>query len=1578
MGHPAHIHMLPAGGVERLQPAGPARAANPEWPARPVRFALPVWAARHVWLAIPVWAVALAALLTASPVAPPAAASAVEVDPTFFFLRPGTTRYMRIGDPSCDFEQVGIRVDGGNVSVSAYDQNGVLLDADTDGDGQIIIPKTNPVIFSFEATANISSLSFVSTEICWSHAAPCTDTYCEGFPGTGFFLSSQFYPDPKTYEGMPGAADHLDPVNTANGELFLPPWTLLDLNGVLPLDFSIYYANGIRTDNNFVSRLGSAWSHSLDWQLDLVEFTEDVVEIYPPSGAVIRFEPDFYGGEWVLRPYTDVGYQLVKDGADFVLADPRDGRLYRFNATGKLIEIADGRGNALAVTYDGNNRVSQVTDGLGRTLTFTYVSNRLDQVSDGTRTVSFGYASGLLTSVTDALGGVTTYTYDANTVAALITSTTFPRGNVQYTQVFDSDERRVLSQTDANGNTTTLAYDDLAGERTITDPLGDTTVHTYSETGELTGLQDPAGQGGSVAYDEHGRRIQITDRRGNTTFFTYHEPSGRLASVVDPNGGMTTFDYASRDVALGGSTVTFHDLVGITRADGSSLAFTYDAAGNLTSWTDPGGNTRSYSYNARGQILTETSPAGGTSSYTYNADGTIASFSDAFGNTSTIDYDALRRPIRTTRPDGSTIEAQYDALDRVVSRTDELGNVASYTYDANGNLASVTSPLGNVTSFAYDDMDRLVTMTDPLGGTITATYDALGRRQSVTDENGTTVSVTYDAAGRMSGVVDPAGKTWPMRFDVEGAPASSSNPLGETISFSVNSMGWTSSTQSPLGNTSSTGYDAMGRVTELGDPIGWSVSLAHDTRGLITGMTLELPAISASYTHNSIGALTSATDPRGNVWTQSVDLDGRPTARMDPLGNERAMTYDARRRRSQISLAGMGTLTYSYDDAGRVIGEDYSDGTSRAYTYDADGRLTSATAMPGAVVSSFAYDAAGRMADCNGLSMTRDAGGRLTSLTLAPGKTVTYAYDPRNLVTEISDWVGGVTAFTYDDAGRLTSLSRPNGIVTNVAYDADGRLIAVEDAGISTVTVTRNARGDVVTSSRDASAAVFPELDDVAFTFDAASQPEDIMHDALGCPTTGGARTYAWNLSTQLESYDEGGNVVSFTYDVFHNVASRTEGGVAARGGGGVTERYVWNHALAMPSISVVRDGAGTDVRYYIHSPDGGLLHSVEAADDTRRFHHADHTGSIAFLSDDGGAVTDAYTYGPFGRLLAHTGTTENPFTFHGGWGVMSEGDLYRMRARLYDPARGRFLTRDRNEVVGPKGLNPYQAFFGNPVRYVDPSGANPDAVSSQWHLISNSPELSKFGLYFMEVALLDRLVSGGSSRGAAPPGGGGASALSTTSASEPGETMPWAGGFEVRSAPADLWVADLNGAEAISPAELVTLALLGFPALPGHAGDMIRKLFPDANAPGATSCCSDKTVAEIIDDAVDATSPANIGWRLWFVTGRGSRWGTKLGSLLLVYPAIKFERFWAAVDARRAMLAGGCKVRTPSDKGCMRPLFHPGPHIHRPFRGGRAITWPQAPTDEQFFRDAYEDYYDYLDHPSWPLPDIVPEPFAK
>jgi RHS repeat-associated protein len=114
--------------------------------------------------------------------------------------------------------------------------------------------------------------------------------------------------------------------------------------------------------------------------------------------------------------------------------------------------------------------------------------------------------------------------------------------------------------------------------------------------------------------------------------------------------------------------------------------------------------------------------------------------------------------------------------------------------------------------------------------------------------------------------------------------------------------------------------------------------------------------------------------------------------------------------------------------------------------------------------------------------------------------------------------------------------------------------------------------------------------------------------------------------------------------------------------------------------------------------------------DGQRYTYHADGLGSVVGLSDDTGSLVEGYRYSPFGRTEVLDGAGQpladsavgNPFRFTGRQ-FLGLGELYDYRARVYDPALGRFLSED--PAGAARDPNRYAYALNNPATLIDPTG---------------------------------------------------------------------------------------------------------------------------------------------------------------------------------------------------------------------------------------------------------------------------------
>ena len=344
------------------------------------------------------------------------------------------------------------------------------------------------------------------------------------------------YPDACT---MAGHTD--DPVNTATGEVLAKPTADLKLGGPLPLAFRRYYGSMLGI-NGVTSALGRNWMHNFDTRLS-TSGTRVAIVLW--GGKVVRFTQS--GSAYQVVGSESYSDQLQLANGEYRYISSFDNLTYAYNTSGQLIRIQDRNGRQLTVT-PGANGPTLVSDGFGRTLTFTYTGSSLTKVTDQTgRSISFTQTGGNLTSFVDAAGKTTAYSYTTGgSLAGLLVATTKPKGNTGYTQTYDTSGR-ATKQTDGLGNAiATLAY--ASGSTTITDGLGNKTIHTYATPGILSQLTDANGKTQSFTYDAATRRTGSTDRNGNRRSTTYDATSGYPASIADALGNTTSYAYTATTV----------------------------------------------------------------------------------------------------------------------------------------------------------------------------------------------------------------------------------------------------------------------------------------------------------------------------------------------------------------------------------------------------------------------------------------------------------------------------------------------------------------------------------------------------------------------------------------------------------------------------------------------------------------------------------------------------------------------------------------------------------------------------------------------------------------------------------------------------------------------------------------------------------------------------------------------------------------------------------------------------------------------------------------------------------------------
>ncbi len=553
--------------------------------------------------------------------------------------------------------------------------------------------------------------------------------------------------------------------------------------------------------------------------------------------------------------------------------------------------------------------------------------------------------------------------------------------------------------TDTFGELWTFAYDAAHNLVARTDPLSHSNTYSYDSLDRCVGHTDPLGNTETFAYSSIGSSAVLTDRRGFDTFLEFDE-TGRAVLAVDPLGNAMSSTWDSDN-----------NRTSTTDSRGGLTTRTFDGNGNLLSETNPLNETTSFTYDpTHNRVLTVIDPANHQVTNTYDAGGNLIERSQVVGGetlTETFDYDSFGQLIETRDARDNPSTFGWDATKGTVeSQTDALSQTTVLTTDSLGRVVNLRDPDLNDYQFDWDAGDRLVSTTDPSSNSTTIDYDELGRQVLVTSP-ASTRTFEYDAGGRLLSTSDAAGNTTRLEYDDAGNRTA---------------------TITPLGNRSTSAYDALGRLVAMVDPLGGAWTAEY---------CAEIGRDEASF--------CALTDPQGNTTRQEHDELGRVIGMTDPLGNTHAVSYDNRGRRDAVTDPLLNSTSFEYDDLGRLTAVVEANTARTEYSYDKNGNLVRVRDAENRDWLR-TYDALNRLKTDsdplgNTTTLTYDPLGNLESRLTPNGDLITFDWDVRKLAAV--NLPGGVQeTFTYDSQGRRESMTN-NEASLSYAYDPLGRLASV-------------------------------------------------------------------------------------------------------------------------------------------------------------------------------------------------------------------------------------------------------------------------------------------------------------------------------------------------------------------------------------------------------------------------------------------------------------------------------------------------------------------------------------------------------
>ncbi|EPB8896928.1 RHS element core protein, partial [Escherichia coli] len=942
-------------------------------------------------------------------------------------------------------------------------------------------------------------------------------------------------------------------------------------------------------------------------------------------------------------------------------------------------------------------------------------------------------AGGELRAVYDRSGTqVRGFTYDAEHAGRMVAHHYAGRPESRYRY---DDTGRVTEQVNPEG----LDYRFEYGQDrvTITDSLNRREVLYTEGEGGLKRVVKKEHADGSITrseYDEAGRLKAQTDAAGRRTEYRLHMASGKLTSVILPDGRTVRYGYNSQ-----------RQVTSVTYPDGLRSSREYDEKGRLAAETSRSGETTSYSYDdPASELPTGIQDAtGSTKQMAWSRYGQLLAFTDCSGYTTRYEYDRYGQQIAVHREEGISTYSSYNPRGQLVSQKDAQGREIRYEYSAAGDLTATVSPDGKRSTIEYDKRGRPVSVTEG-GLTRSMGYDAAGRITVLTNENGSQSTFRYDPVDRLTEQRGFDGRTQRYQYDLTGKLTQSEDEGLITL--------WH--------------YDASDRITHRtvnGDPAeqwqydehGWLTTLSHtseghrvsvhygyDDKGRLTGerQTVENPETGellwqheTKHAYNEQGLANRVTPDSlppvewltyGSGYLAGMKLGGTPLVEYtrDRLHRETVRSFGSR--------AGSNAayeLTSTYTPAGQLQSQHLNSLVyDRDYGWNDNGDLVRISGPR--QTREYGYSATGRLESVRTLAPDLDiripyatdpAGNRLPDPELHPDSTLTAW--PDNRIAEDAHYV-----YHYDEYGRLTEKTDriPTGVIRtdderthHYHYDSQHRLVFH----------TRIQHGEPLVESRylydplgrRMAKRVWRRERDLTGWMSLSRKPEETWYGWDGdrlttvqtdttriqtvyqpgsfaplirIETDNGEREKAQCRSLAEKIQQEGsedGHGVVFPAELV-GLLDRLEGEIRANCVS--SESRQW---LAQCGLTVERLAAQIEPVYL---PERKI-----------HLYHCDHRGlPLALISEDGNTAWSA-EYDEWGNQL----NEENPHHLHQpyrlpGQQYDKESGLYYNRHRYYDPLQGRYITPDPIGLRG--GWNMYQ-YPLNPIQVIDPMGL--DAIEN-------------------------------------------------------------------------------------------------------------------------------------------------------------------------------------------------------------------------------------------------------------------------
>ena len=300
--------------------------------------------------------------------------------------------------------------------------------------------------------------------------------------------------------------------------------------------------------------------------------------------------------------------------------------------------------------------------------------------------------------------------------------------------------------------------------------------------------------------------------------------------------------------------------------------------------------------------------------------------------------------------------------------------------------------------------------------------------------------------------------------------------------------------------------------------------------------------------------------------------------------------------------------------------------------------------------------------------------------------------------------------YTYDNLGNIVKVEKNGTIIEVYEYDSLGQLVYAE--------VPSGRYDYTYDNGGNITGVVYIGEEWKAFTYGNSEwkdlltsyNGQTITYDTIGNPLTYyNGSTFTWSDGRRLTNVSNGTNTYSYQYDESGYRVSKTVNGN--------TTVYHWLDGRLQA------EETNTYLLVYHYDENGsrvGFTYKTNASE-ANYYYIYNLQGNVIEIINSAGTVVVQYTYDPWGKITAITGTeantigTLNPIRYRGYY-YDTETGFYYCTSRYYDPEIGRWINAD-GQIAGVGGevlgYNVFAYCMNNPVNLQDETGNWPRWITA-------------------------------------------------------------------------------------------------------------------------------------------------------------------------------------------------------------------------------------------------------------------------